>query len=342
MAVTKWGQFVRVYWPTGILIITPIIFLPLILLNNWSPAYNCLYVLIVMSVYWTTEAIPLAITSMLPIVLFPLLGILDTFATCRSYMSEATMMFLGGLIIAMALQHSELHTRFALIIISWIGCSPKKITMGLFFCNMFLSMWMSNTAAVTIMIPIIMGVLLEMEKEGLCQIYEPITHENYKGQRKIEVSTDRLTPSKTTLCFFLGSAFASSIGGCGTIIGSGSNLVLKGIYEKRFPTAPNLSFNSWLFFNFPFVVAATVGTWVYLQWMYMGMFRPNSAEAVENNRALEVEHVVREVIRKRLVALGPLNAHQLSVAIIFCFAVVAYLTRDPGFMTGWIALFPNS
>lgn len=237
----KWLNFVGVYWPTLILVITPLALLPIPILCDNSASNHCLYVLLLMAVYWSTEAIPLAITSMIPIVLFPLMGILDTATTCKFYMSEATMMFIGGLTIALALEQSELHTRVALIIISRIGCSPRKLTIGLFSCNAFVSMWISNTAAVSIMIPIILGVLLELESQGLCSMYEEI-QPPFEGQRKVIVH-DRKKPSKTTLCYFLGSAFSASIGGSGTIIGSGASMVLKGIYEKRFPAAPELNFN---------------------------------------------------------------------------------------------------
>lgn len=338
MFSSKWIQFTRVYWPTLVLVITPIALLPLLRLP-YNDSDQCLYVLLLMAVYWATEAIPLAITSTIPVVLFPLMGILSTTDTCKHYMSEAAMMFLGGLMIAMALEQSELHIRVALIIIGKIGCSPRKLTLGLFFCNSFISMWISNMAAVAIMIPIIMGVLQELESQGLCRMYEKI-EPPFHGQRKLLVH-DRYTPSKTTLCYFLGCAFSSGIGGCGTIIGSGASIILKGVYEKSFPTAPDLKFNSWLFLNFPLVVGGTVLTWVYLQWLYMGMFRPDSVEAQANRKVIEIEHVAKEVIQKKLREQGKMNAHQLSVAILFVVAIIAYLTREPGFVKGWGALFKN-
>lgn len=333
----KFVAFSNVYWPTFVLILTPLLLLPIIFVMENSLSNRCLYVLLLMAIYWATEALPLAITSMLPIVLFPVTGIMDTPTTCKYYMSEATMMFIGGLTIALALEQSELHTRVALIIISKIGCSPRKLTIGLFFCTAFISMWISNTAAVSIMIPIIMGVLQELEEQGLCNMYEEIAPP-FQGQRKVIV-LDRQVPSKTTLCYFLGSAFASSIGGSGTIIGSGASMVLKGIFEKRFPSAPELNFNHWLCFNIVMVIFGILLTWVYLQWLYMGMFRPDSPEALQNQRAYEIEHIAKDVIQQKLRNLGPMNTHQISVAILFCLAIVAYLSRDPGFVAGWGSLF---
>lgn len=94
-----------------------------------------------------------------------------------------------------------------------------------------------------------------------------------------------------------------------------------------------------MFFNVPLVVCGTGLTWLYLQWLYMGMFRPDSAEAQQNKKALEIEHIAKAVIEEKLREMGPMNVHQKSVAILFCLAILAYLTRDPGFVPGWGALF---
>lgn len=111
------------------------------------------------------------------------------------------------------------------------------------------------------------------------------------------------------------------------------------MYERLFPSAPPLDFTRWLYFHIPFVTLATLGVWIYLQWLYMGMFRPKSPEAQANRLSKEIDNVAKEVIQKKLDELGPMNAHQISVAILFCTAVLAYLTRSPGFMTGWDVLF---
>lgn len=117
-----------------------------------------------MAGYWITEVFPMAITSLIPIVLFPCFGILNTAETCSCYMNDTIMVFIGGLILAVAIEHCNLHLRIALGVMKIVGCSHSRLLASLCVVTTFISMWVSNTAATAMMLPIIFAVLRELEE----------------------------------------------------------------------------------------------------------------------------------------------------------------------------------
>lgn len=152
-------------------VLWPLILLPIVFCNN-TPAYRCLYVVLTMAGLWITEALPLAVTALLPMVFFPTMGILDSDKTSQCYMKETNMMFIGGLIIAIAVEHCNLHKRLALAVLRCIGCSPRKLHVGLCCVTCFVSMWISNTAATAMMLPIVEATLVELEEQKIVKLYE--------------------------------------------------------------------------------------------------------------------------------------------------------------------------
>jgi len=160
-------------------------------------------VAVLMAVWWITEAVPLAATSLLPIFLFPVLGILNGEQTSLTYINSTIFLFLGGFLIALAMERWNFHRRIALFIISVVGSSPQKIVLGFLLSSAFISMWISNTATAVMMLPIGLAIISQLEEK----FSEEITH-------------------SFSAAILLSIAYGSSIGGIATLIGTPPNLSL--------------------------------------------------------------------------------------------------------------------
>ena len=184
---------------------------------------------LLMATWWITEIVPLAVTSLLPVALFPLFGVMDSKDVSAAYFNDVIFLFMGGFMVALAMQRWQLHKRIALHIMKITGTSPGRILMGFMLATAFLSMWISNTATAMMMLPIALSVITQLE-----ELSENKNIGNY------------------SIAILLGIAYSASIGGVATLVGTPPNLSFSRIFHIYFPEAPQISFSSWLIFALPF------------------------------------------------------------------------------------------
>ncbi|MGV3460456.1 MAG: SLC13 family permease [Flavobacterium sp.] len=195
--------------------------------------------------WWVTEVVPLAVTSLLPVVLFPVTGISGGAEISKAYFNDTIFLYIGGFMLALAIEKWDVHRRIATRTLMFFGQGTLQIFIGFMVTTSFLSMWMSNTSIALLMLPIAVSVLDE-----LSEIYSEKELGNYR------------------IALLLGVAYASSIGGITTLVGTPTNLVFIKIYEEAFPDAPPVTFATWLIFNFPLYIILIISASIVLYLMY--------------------------------------------------------------------------
>ncbi len=296
-------------------IITPILSLLIVLFADLKPGEpavtNTLAVTLLMTVWWITEAVPLAVTSLLPVALFPVLGILDAKAVSSTYFNNVIFLFIGGFMIALAMQRWNLHRRIALGILQVTGISPGRILFGFMLSTAFLSMWISNTATAMMMMPILISIIDKLE--------EAVGEKNIKDY---------------SVGLLLGVAYGSSIGGIATLVGTPPNLSFIRIFHIYFPNAPEISFAYWLMFAFPISVVIFISAWTLLHFWY----RPKKQNWASVNR---------NTFKDELRTMGPMRFEEKVVLFIFTLTAILWIFRldlDFGIfrIPGWATIFSKS
>jgi sodium-dependent dicarboxylate transporter 2/3/5 len=243
-------------------------------------------VALLMAVWWITEVIPIYITALLPLALFPILGVLDAGETATNYGNKYVYLLLGGFFIAKAFEVHNLHQRLALIIIRFLGTSRRLIILSFMIATALLSMWIANISVALIMLPIALALISKVPNSD--------NHDKFG------------------LALMLSIAYAASIGGTGTLIGTPPNLIFVGIIGKLFPEAPEISFLQWMLLGIPLVSVFLPITWLYLikYFRIEGHF-PGS----------------KEIIEQELQALGKITTAEKRVMIIFILTSLAWIFR---------------
>ncbi|KAK7883109.1 hypothetical protein WMY93_029283 [Mugilogobius chulae] len=347
-----------------ILFLTPVLLLPLPLVIG-TPEAECAYVIVLMAVYWCTEALPLAVTSLLPALLFPLFGIMKSKDVSMQYLKDTNLLFVGGLMVAVAVEHWNLHKRIALRVLLFVGVRPALLMLGFMGVTAFLSMWISNTATTAMMVPIVQAVLEQLNNEAQTphilssEQLETSNSDNKQLADKqsetqgavivtfldaeTEAAKQREAADRRRMCkgMTLCVCYAASIGGTATLTGTGPNLVLKGQMNQLFPDNGDvINFASWFGFAFPNMILMLTLAWLWLQFVFMGFnFKKTwGCGAAKTEKEIAAYDVIREEHR----ALGPMSFGEISVLSLFILLVVLWFTRDPGFVSGWATDIFNS
>jgi sodium-dependent dicarboxylate transporter 2/3/5 len=250
-------------------------------------------IVIVMAVCWIFEVLPIAVTSLFPMFLFPLFGILDAKDTAVFYGKEIIFLFLGGLMLAQGIQQSNLHQRLALRIVSIIGSKPAHLILGFMITTAFLSMWISNTATVMVMMPIGISIIEEL-KTG-------VTNDNKKLISRFAVAL--------MLCI----AYAADIGGMATVIGTMPNMIFIEMYQTIFPDKAAIGFTQWMMMGLPIAISFIITGWLLLTKIIYRMPKDNLLQS-------------NEVVKSQLHGLGKITRDEALSGLVFFMAAVLWIT----------------
>ncbi|WP_143961992.1 SLC13 family permease [Litoribacter populi] len=281
---------------TVLLLLGPALFLLFYMISLQVQEPNMLRVLGVaawMVSWWVTEAVPIPATSLLPIILFPAIGIFNISSAAAPYSDPVIFLFMGGFIIALAMEHNQLHKRIALKLINLTGTKPNGIILGFYLATFILSMWISNTATAVMMLPVALSIIQLMKTQN------PFLMEE-KGFKNF------------CLSLLLGIAYAANIGGVMTIIGTPPNVVMVGMMRQFLQI--EMGFNQWLLIGIPLGV-----TMLALMFFLMNyLLFPNRMKNLTGSG---------EMINKQLMELGPMRKAEKRVSLIVVLTAAAWIFR---------------
>ncbi len=250
-------------------------------------------VALLMATWWVTEALPIPATSLLPLLLFPILGIMPGRDAAATYMNSSIFLFMGGFIIALSIEKWGLHRRIALGVIGILGSRPRMIVLGFMIATAFLSMWISNTATAMLMLPIGLSVVSQIEREG--------------GRTDFS--------ERFALVLMLSIAYSANVGGMGTLIGTPPNLAFARIFAISFPEAPEISFSRWLLLGVPLIVVFLAVIWAFLTFAVHPIGGKQAACS-------------RDIIRRERRGLGPMGPEEKRVLGVFIATALLWMTRN--------------
>jgi solute carrier family 13 (sodium-dependent dicarboxylate transporter), member 2/3/5 len=294
----------------------PAVFVLILLFVELDPASSadeCMAaVAALMAIWWITDAIPMAATSLLPVVLFPAFGVMEGKEIAPVYMNYVIFLFLGGFLIALAMERWNLHRRIALRIIRTLGSNPPRLVLGFMLATAFLSMWISNAATAIMMLAIGLAVI-----------------------RQTEATFGKEKTAALAVALLLGIAYSASIGGMATLVGTPPNLALVRLFELSFPGAADagysISFGQWMLLGLPLSLTLLAVAWVILTKV---CFRSPADLVLDPGMIIEEER-----------RLGPMRFEEKAVLAVFASTALLWISREDldlgtRVIVGWSSWLP--
>lgn len=270
------------------------LFVCMLLVNPFhvnAAATKVLAIAVLMITLWVTETLPMPVVALIPIVLFPLMGICKVDEAAAPYANPVIFLFMGGFLIGLAIEKWNLHKRIALNIVTFTGTSGDKIILGFILATGLLSMWLSNTATTMMMYPIAMSVVHVMEQ-------------NHKEGGNIK---------NMAICILLAIAYSSNFGGIATIIGTPPNVAFVGFLEKKYQYT--FQFADWMFLCLPIALLLMFSLYfIMTKWLYKNNIKKNEATT--------------QLIKQELKQMGKLSAAEKRVLIIFITTALLWILKD--------------
>jgi sodium-dependent dicarboxylate transporter 2/3/5 len=263
---------------------------------------------VLMAAWWLTEAVPVAATALVPMVILPIAGVLSAAEVSAPYANKTNMLFLGGLMIATAVERWHLHRRIALHVIARFGSRPDALVLGFMTGTGLISMWISNSATTMMMLPIALAVCDHVTRDSpdVGECLAPV--------------------------LLLAVAYSATIGGVATIVGTPPNAVFVGAFEQLFPDGPEIGFLQWMLVGVPLAVVLIPLAWLYLVRVASPLAR--------------MRHAADAAIGDQLAELGPMSVPEKRVLKVFTCTALLWMFRRPldlGFVVlpGWSGLAPE-
>lgn len=281
-------------------------------LDESNPMVTRMTALVVwIAIWWVTEVVTLAVTSLLPFIFLPVLNICDTKTVAYQYMDQVIFLFIGGFIIAFAIERWNLHKRIALKILSLLGRSPSTVLLGVMLTAYLLSMWISNTATTMMLISAVFAVIHQVEKHV----------------------SEQKSRNNIAAALFIGLAYSATIGGMATLVGTPPNMIFYRFYTEAYPDNNDLDFLSWFKIGFPLSLTLLAVCFFTLKFIFL--------------RKVADIKFDRNYFLSGYKNLGKMSAEEKTVGLIFAATALLWFTRSgmefKSFtIPGWSILFGES